>query len=79
MARQSIFVLLETEKPMAAPHKELLGGRDNLAKMVHLGIPVHSSFNINGCLSMFYANVQVIPEQLNEQLEASIKALENST
>lgn len=65
----------------SAADKELLGGKGaNLAEMVHLGIPVPPGFTISTDVCRhFYAHNRSMPKQLNEQLEASIQALEDNS
>lgn len=64
-----------------ASMKNLLGGKGaNLAEMASLGLPVPPGFTITTALcTAFYDLGRKYPDDLNDQLEASLKTLEAKT
>ena len=64
----------------SAKLRELLGGKGaNLAEMASLGLPVPPGFTISTeVCTHYYANGRKYPGDLAEQVEAGLKAIENS-
>ena len=62
-----------------AKMKNLLGGKGaNLAEMVNIGLPVPAGFTITtDVCTYFYANKKKYPKELEKQVLASIKKIEN--
>ncbi|TVQ38015.1 MAG: pyruvate, phosphate dikinase [Geminicoccaceae bacterium] len=63
-----------------AEMKTLLGGKGaNLAEMASLGLPVPSGFTITTeVCTYYYANGKTYPDDLKQQVEAALAAIENS-
>ena len=61
--------------------KELLGGKGaNLAEMTLLGMPIPQGFTVTteSC-NKYYADGEVISEEIKEQIEKALKKLEVKT
>ena len=75
MAKKYVYLFSEGNKDM----RELLGGKGaNLAEMTNLGLPIPQGFTISteACTD-YYANGEVIREEIIDEILESIKKLEN--
>jgi len=61
--------------------KDLLGGKGaNLAEMARMGVPVPPGFTIiSDACNLYLSNNKVLPDELKEQVEEALRALEQTT
>ncbi len=60
--------------------KDLLGGKGaNLAEMTNMGIPVPPGFTVTTEACKFYLKHGAVPEELDDQVSASLAAVEQAT
>ncbi|KMQ50116.1 pyruvate phosphate dikinase [Chitinispirillum alkaliphilum] len=78
MAKKYVYFFGPGKADGKAEMKELLGGKGaNLAEMCNLGLPVPAGFTITtACCTDYFENKMKFPEEMNSQVEKSLKKIE---